>query len=41
MITREQLESARERARGYFRTVGIVLTADESENIEVADFCLG
>ena len=41
MITIEQLESARARAREYLERVGIVLTPEEAANIEVADFGLG
>ncbi len=41
MITREELERARERAREYLRRACIVLTPQESANIEVADFGLG
>lgn len=40
MLTREQLTQARARAREYLDRVGIVLTPEESENIEVADFGL-
>ena len=40
MITREELERARERAREYFRKACIVLTAEEADSIEVADFGL-
>ena len=41
MLTREQLLDAQARAREYFNRAGIVLTAEESNNIEVADFGLG
>lgn len=41
MATREQVNKARERALEYFDKAGIVLTKDEAENIEVADFGLG
>ena len=41
MLTREQVESARERARQYLARACIVLTPEESANIEVADFGLG
>src|SRR5216684_4439517 len=41
MLTRQQLLDARARARGYLERAGIVLTLDESENIEVADLGLG
>ena len=40
MITKEQLQEAREKARAYLDRAGIVLTPEESENIEVADFGL-
>jgi D-lyxose ketol-isomerase len=41
MLTQEQVESARTRARQYLLRAGIVLTAEESADIEVADFGLG
>jgi D-lyxose ketol-isomerase len=41
MITRQELERARERAREYLERAGIVLTPEESATIEVADFGLG
>jgi D-lyxose ketol-isomerase len=41
MITPEQLEDARVRARKYLARAGIVLTPEESAGIEVADFGLG
>src|SRR5260370_12459017 len=41
MFTQPQLRGARARARGYLERAGIVLTPDESEHIEVADFGLG
>jgi D-lyxose ketol-isomerase len=41
MITKAQLDSARERARGYLAQAGIVLSPEESANIEVADCGLG
>src|SRR4051794_808517 len=41
MLTREQLETARARARTYLEQAGIVLTPEESANIEVADMGLG
>ena len=41
MITAEQLEDARSRAREYLHRADIVLTPEESANIEVADFGLG
>ncbi len=40
MITREQVLHARERARDYLQRAGIVLTPEESANIEVADMGL-
>src|ERR1700719_3165833 len=41
MLTQQQLTDARARAREYLERAGIVLTPDESEHIEVADFGLG
>jgi D-lyxose ketol-isomerase len=41
MITQEQVEAARARAREYLDRAGIVLTPDEAANIEVADMGLG
>lgn len=41
MITKKQLEDARVRALEYFAKAGIVLTKEEKDNIEVADFGLG
>ncbi len=41
MITREQAEKARKRALKLFKKAGIVLTEQEQQNIEVADFGLG
>ena len=41
MLTQAQLEAARERARGYLKAAGMVLTPAESANVEVADFGLG
>jgi D-lyxose ketol-isomerase len=40
MITVEELQSARKRAIEYLNRAGIVLTPEEQENIEVADFGL-
>jgi len=40
MLTREQLTQARARAREYLDRAGMVLTPEESEKIEVADFGL-
>lgn len=41
MLTREQVESARRRAREVLGQAGIVLTPAEAAGIEVADFGLG
>ncbi len=41
MLTKREFEDAKERAREYFRKAGIVLTAEEAANIEVADLGLG
>ena len=40
MISREQFISAQQRAREYLIRAGIVITLEESANIEVADFGL-
>src|SRR5258708_8535390 len=40
MLTREKLMQARARAREYLDRAGIVLTPEEGEEIEVADFGL-
>src|SRR5688572_26200435 len=40
MISREQFESAQQRAREYLSRAGIIITPEESANIEVADFGL-
>jgi D-lyxose ketol-isomerase len=40
MITRQEYDRAVERARDMLSAAGIVLTPEESENIEVADFGL-
>lgn len=40
MITREQHQSAQQRAAEMLARVGIALTSDERENIEIADFGL-
>lgn len=40
LITREQVREARARARDYLERAGIVLTPEESANIEVADMGL-
>src|SRR2546421_804717 len=41
MITHAERDSAVRRAREYLDRAGIVLTAEENEGIEVADFGLG
>jgi D-lyxose ketol-isomerase len=41
MLTQQQLQKAQDRAREYLERAGIVLTPEESEHIEVADFGLG
>ena len=41
MLTPEQIELARARAREYLARAGIVLTPQEAATIEVADFGLG
>ena len=41
MLTLEQLQAARARTRAYLDRAGIVLTPDETANIEVADMGLG
>jgi D-lyxose ketol-isomerase len=41
MMTGEEVEAARERARGYLARAGIVLTPEEAATIEVADMGLG
>jgi D-lyxose ketol-isomerase len=40
MITKEQLDQARARAREYLDQAGIIITPEEAANIEVADFGL-
>jgi D-lyxose ketol-isomerase len=40
MLTRNAVDTARARAREYFARAGLILTAEEAENIEVADFGL-
>ena len=40
MISREQFQSAQRQAREYLSRAGIVITPEESTNIEVADFGL-
>ena len=39
-ISREQLQRYQEQAKAYFDKAGIVLTAEEAENIEIADLGL-
>jgi D-lyxose ketol-isomerase len=41
MLTRQQAEDARRRAREYLDRAGIVLTPEEAANVEVADMGLG
>ena len=41
MLTQKEVESARTRAREYFTKAGLVITAEEAENIEIAYFGLG
>lgn len=41
MLTKIQFEKARKKALEYFETAGIILTEEEKDNIEVADFGLG
>lgn len=41
MIGREQFQMARRRAHEYLKEAGIVLSSEETSNIEVADFGLG
>lgn len=41
MINKEEYENARKKAIEYFKKAGIVLTAEENNFIEVADFGLG
>ncbi len=40
MLTQDELASARNRASVYLKSAGIVLTPEETANIEVADFGL-
>ena len=40
MLTKPQLEAARARSREYLARAGVVLTPEESSNIEIADFGL-
>jgi len=41
MITEKQYHETQKKALEYFKKAGIVVTVNESENIEVADFGLG
>lgn len=41
MITKKEYRAACRRAREFFKKAGIVLTAEEKKQIEVADFGLG
>ena len=41
MLTKNQFNSARNKALTYFEKAGIILTDEEKESIEVADFGLG
>lgn len=41
MITQQELAAGRAQAREYFRQAGIIITAAESEHIEIADMGLG
>lgn len=41
MLTSKQIQDAQARAHIYFEKAGIVLTEDEKQSIEVADFGLG
>ncbi len=41
MITQQELLSCQAKAKSYLDQAGIVLTAEEARNIEVADFGLG
>lgn len=41
MLSKSQIKQIRERACEYFEKAHIVLTSEEKENIEVADFGLG
>lgn len=40
MISKEQFESAQQQAKEYLSRAGIVITPEEADNIEVADFGL-
>lgn len=41
MLTKKQVDSARNMALEYFKKAGIILTEEEKEKIEVVDFGLG
>jgi D-lyxose ketol-isomerase len=41
MITEEEFKNAQRKALRYLKRAGIVLTLNETKNIEVADFGLG
>jgi D-lyxose ketol-isomerase len=41
MVTRAEADAARRRAAGMLHEAGIVLTAEEETNLEIADFGLG
>lgn len=41
MITKEQFDQSRKRTLEYFQKAGIILTQDEINRIEIADFGLG
>src|SRR5438270_5329130 len=41
MVTRDEVQAARERAAKSLAEAGIVLTAEEQESIEIAEFGLG
>jgi D-lyxose ketol-isomerase len=41
VLTHEQVEAARARARDLYARAGVVITPDEAAHIEVADFGLG
>ena len=41
MLTKADLNNARQRALEFYNNAGIVLTPEEKQNIEVADFNLG
>lgn len=41
MLTRDEIEAARQQAVQYFAAAGIVVTEKEKQRIEIADFGLG